>query len=167
MISNPPQTDNQEINVWNREVRHKFNNYIQSLIVNPSTLGTGAGVLKGKHPGQELDATEKAYFETIIPNSAAQFKEAGIRVIPTTTGTIDYTVNFQYGSVGASFSASSKTSSVLGLAVTDGIVQEIDLPLTTFFTDLSVNDQLAIEFVLDALHTTTKLYILNFYLKYI
>lgn len=150
-----------------RDVKFAVDNYIQTLIVPVSQLGTGAGVLKGKHSARELDSGEKAYFELVIPNAIKEFKEAGIRVIPTTSGTFNYTVNFEYGGIGDAYNLSTKTASVTGEAATDGNIQEIDLPISTFFTDLDADDQLAVELVVDAFSTTTKLNVLNLYIKYI
>ncbi len=150
-----------------RDVKFEVDNYIQTLVIPVSPTGTGAAVLMGKHSARELDALETAYFEFVIPKTVKAFKEAGIRIIPTTTGSINYTVNFQYGAVGASHTLSSKTAATTGKAVTNGQVMELDLPVTTFFTDLEALDQLAVEFVADAFTTTTKVNVLNLVIKYI
>lgn len=167
LLTSPPQTKDVQFNIWAKDLVNKYNNYIQTLQVPVSTLGTGAILLHGKHPAVQIQATEKAYFSVIIPFSVSQFKEAGIRIIPTVTGTINYTVNFSYGSVGADENTSTKTESVTGLSVTDDEITEIDLPIGTFFTDLDTNDQLGIEIILDSATTTTDIYVLSFYLKYI
>ena len=168
LISKPPPSGKTELDLWNQEVRDVSNNYVQSEFYPISDQGQLAGALKGKHPSRFLTAVnDVAYIELVIPPSLRAFKEAGIRMIPTTTGSIGYTVNFQYGAIGAAFNASSKTAATVGKAVTTNLIYELDLPITTFFTDLAPKDQLAVEFVLDALTTTTEVHILGLYLKFI
>lgn len=167
MISKLVDASPLSLKLWAQSVQQEFNQYLNSLFVPVSTLGTGAMTLHGRHSAIEVQVGETAYMETVIPRGLNSFKEAGIRIIPTTTGTINYTVNFSYGSVGADENVSTKTASVTLKAVTDDQVMELDLPISTFFTDLDRDDQLGIEFVLDAVVTTVNVYVLGFYLKYI
>lgn len=166
-ISKLTSTDDLSVRAWAQDVQRECNNYVHSYFVPVSTLGTGTSELHGKHSGKTLTAGQTAYMETVIPHSLIAFKEAGIRIIPSGTGTIDYTVNFSYGAVEDDENESTKTLAVTGTSVTDDQVAELDLPLSTFFTDLTQGDQLGIEIVLDALTTTTDIRILGFYLKYI
>lgn len=168
MISKPPLTDDTNLNIWMQEVYFNFNNTVVSRFFPVSPLGTGAAALHGKHSTRNLTAgTQTAYMEAIIPHGIRAFKEAGIRIIPTTSGSINYTVNFSYGAVEADENALTKTASVNGLSVTDDQIAEVDLPISTFFTDLEGGDQLGVEFVLDALTTTTSVHVLGLYIKYI
>ena len=167
MISKPPPSGNLELDKWLQNVRYAVNNSLKSLIVGVSPLGTGSAALHGKHSARTLAVGQTAYFEPIIPETVSRFQEAGIRIIPTLTGTIDYTVNFSYAPIGSDQNISTKTLSVTGLAVTDDEITEIDIPVSTFFTDLDTRDQLGIEIVLDAATTTTDIRVMSLFIKYI
>jgi hypothetical protein len=166
MTSRPPQTPDVDLNIWLQEVRNELDNRIQSLIV-PVTigLGTSTAVLHGLHSAMQIEAAEIAYFEFIVPHNLKQFKEVTIRFIPTTTGTIDWTVNLSYGGVGEDETVLTKTKTADGLAVTDDQVMEIDI--TSIFTDQDPGDQVGCQLIVDALSTTTNIYALSLYIKYI
>lgn len=152
---------------WNREVGDRFNGYISALYFPVSGLGTGTPQLKGHHPAIQLNSNgETAYISGVIPHSIADFREVGIRIIGTTTGLIDYTVNLEYGAVGEANDATARTATENGYAVTDGRIQEISLPLESVFDDLTGGDQIGVEIVLDGLTTTTAIHVLGLYLKY-
>jgi hypothetical protein len=153
---------------WAQEIQTVYNNYLQCLSVMPSTAGTSAVAVKGQHSGQLVTApTETVYFEFTVPEGINSFKEAGIRFIATTTGTFDYTITFQFGAVGSSSTANTLTASVTGEAATSGLIDELDLPISTYFKTLARGDQVSVKFVLDGLTTTTEVYLLNLYIKYI
>lgn len=169
MISKPPRTDDVGLNVFNDEVRNRFNNYINSLVVPVSSLGTGNYMLHGKHVTMQLQSTEKAYFDFIIPHSIEQVKEVTIRFIPTVTGTILYTVNLSYGALGSDENANTQSLVVITpVSVIDDQISEINLTHpTNLWTDIEAGDQVGVEFVLDAATTTTDIHILSLYFKYI
>lgn len=168
MISKPPRTDDVGLNVFNDEVRNRFNNYINSLVAPVSALGTGNYMLHGKHVTMQLQATETAYFEFIVPHSIEQVKEATIRFIPSGTGTIGYTVNLSYGGVGDDENARTKTVTVASLSVTDDQITEINLSHpTNLWTDIEAGDQVGVELILASATTTTDIHVLSFYFKYI
>lgn len=165
MINKPPLTGQTAFDVWAQSVQFVFNNYIQSLVVPVSALGTGSAMLHGKHVTFQLQATETAYFEFIVPHSIREFKEVTIRFIPSTTGSINYTVNLSYGGVGEDENASTKTVSATSVSVTDDKIMEIDI--TSLFTDQEAGDQIGCELILDAVTTTTDVHVLSLYIKYI
>lgn len=168
MISKPPRTDDVGLNVFNEEVRGRFNNYINSLVAPVSSLGTGNYMLHGKHVTMQLQATETAYFEFIVPHSIEQVKEVTIRFIPSGTGAIGYTVNLSYGGVGDDENARTQTVTVASLSVTDDQITEINLSHpTNLWTDIEAGDQVGVELILDSATTTTDIHVLSFYFKYI
>lgn len=167
MISKPPATADRGLNIWNQEVAREVNNYLRSLVIPVSPLGTGAALLHGKHSSMQLQVGETAYFEVIIPWFARKIKEATIRFIPTTTGTIDWTANLSYGGVGEDENTSTSTATADGLAVTDDQVMEINLSYpTNCFAAVDGGDQVGIELVLDAAATTTDIHVLSLFIKY-
>ena len=169
MISKPPKTNDVGLNVFNEEVRNRFNNYINCLVVPVSSLGTGTYMLHGKHVTMQLQATETAYFEFIVPHSIEKVKEVTIRFIPTGTGSIKYTSNLSYGGVGDDENANTKSLVMaINVPVTDDQIQEINLTHpTNLWTDIEAGDQVGVEFVLDTATTTTDSHILSLYFKYI
>lgn len=169
MISKPPRTDNAGLNGFNEEVRSRFNNYINSLVVPVSSLGTGNYMLHGKHVTMQLQATKTAYFEFIVPHSIEQVKEVTIRFIPSGTGTIKYTINMSYGGAGDDENANTQSLVVTSpVSVTDDQISEINLTHpTNLWADIEAGDQVGIEVILDAATTTTDIHVLSLYFKYI
>lgn len=169
MISKPPRTDDAGLNVFNEEVRSRFNNYINSITVPVSSLGTGSYQLHGKHVTMQIQAAETAYFEFIVPHSIEKVKEVTIRFIPSGTGTILYTANLSYGRVGADENAKTKSLVLVNPAsVTDDQITEINLSHpTNIWNDIESGDQVGVELVLDAAFTTTDIHVLSLYFKYI
>lgn len=164
MISKPPQTNSKDLDSWFSELLFEIGNRLRSDFFPVSPLGTGAAALHGKHSTRNLTAgTQTAYMEMVVPWTLREFKEVGIRIIPTTTGSIDYTVNLSYGGVGEDENNLTKTVSVTGKAVTDDQVMELDI--TPLFTDQDHGDQVGVEFVLDGLTTTTSIHVLGLFLK--
>jgi hypothetical protein len=165
-ISKPPQTNDIRLNAWAQEVKTKFDNYLQTLEVPVSKNGILSNYVEGKHPCKLMSAAaDAAYFGFVVPISLKEFKEVTIRFIPVTTGTINYSVNMQYGAVGAAYNTSTKTTNVTGYSVTNNLISEIDI--TSLFTDQVALDQVAIEFVLNALTTTTEVNLISVLIKYI
>lgn len=168
MISKPPQTKDVDLNIFLQETSREFNNYIQCLDIPVSKSGILDNYVHGKHAARIVNATESAYFEFIAPHSLNQVKEVTIRFIPSTTGTIDWTVNLSYGGVGEDENANTKTVTADGLAVTDDIITEINLSYPTdIWTDIDPGDQIGVQLLLDAVTTTTDIQVLSLYFKYI
>ena len=166
MISKPPPSGKSEIDTWNQELRFEVNNDVQIIDVPVSKSAILNNYAKGKHAARLCNAANDAgYFEFIVPPSLKDFKEVTIRFIPTTSGTFNYTVNMAYGAVGAAHNATTKTTSVTGATATDGKIMEMSI--TSLFTDQVPNDQVGVEFVLDALSTTTEINLLSLFVKYI
>lgn len=167
MISKLTATDLLSLRIWAQQAQSEFNRYIQVLEAPVSKSGIISNYVHGKHPSKQLTAGNSAYFGFIVPHSLVEFREAGIRIIPTTNGTISYTINLSYGGVGEDENAKTKTASVSGRAVIDDQITELDLPIVTFFTDQKTGDQVGCELVLDSATTTTDIQVLSLYIKYI
>ncbi len=168
VLTHPPKPpDSPEFYGWLDALKYRVENTIQSFMVYPSRLGTGSASLHGQHSAWLLNnTTETGYFEFVIPYTTNEIKEVGIRVIGTTTGTIAYTIDLSYGPVGGDENASTQTTgAVTGYSVTDDRIQEINI--TSLFTDQNRGDQVGVEFTLDGLTTTTEIYLLGLFFKYI
>lgn len=165
LLSKSPKPDSPEFMAWLDEIRFRMNNRILSESFAPRPLGTGTATLHGKHSGVQVESGETAYFEIIIPWSLRIYKAVGIRIIPTTTGDMDYTVNLSYGQPGEDENLNTATLSATNYVTTDDQIQEIDI--TSLFSDQDGGEQVGVEFTVDGFTTTTNVYVLSLYLKYI
>jgi len=165
ILPRAPKTEAPEFRAWLDKLKFIVENTIQSISHYPTGLGTGAAILHGKHSSFQLQNGETGYYEFVLPWAIKEIKEVGIRIIGTTTGTINYTVNLSYGGVGDDENATTKTVSETLYAVTDDQIQEIDI--TELFTDQERGDQIAVEIIVDAVATTTDIHLLDLFLKYI
>jgi len=169
MINKPPQLGNKDSKNWIQEflvyfesVRFEFLK-VKGLWFPALYNGLGTEV-HGTHPGHVTVSGDSAYVSVLIPREVNEIKEVVVRLIPTTTGTIDWTVNLSYGGKNEDESAATSTKTADGLAVTDDRITEIDI--TTAFSAVDANDQVGVQFVLDAVATTTNVYVLGIYFKY-
>lgn len=169
MISSPPKIGDKESKDWIREflgyfekVRFEFMR-VEGIWFPALYNGLGTNV-HGDHPGKLIIATESAFISVVVPRGTNEIKEAVIRLIPTTTGTIDWTANASYGGKNEDESAGTATKTADALSVTDDRVTEIDV--TSLFDAVDADDQVGIEFVLDAVATTANVYVLGLYLKF-
>lgn len=165
MISKPPELGLKSAEEWVRE----FLGYFERVRFEFQRVQTiwfpvqGSNV-HGDHPAKQLTVGNSAFISLIIPREINQVKEVVVRLIPSTTGTIDWTANCSYGGKNEDESAYTETATANGLAVTDDRVTEIDV--TSLFVAVRADDQVGVEFVLDAVTTTTDVYILGLYFKY-
>ena len=168
MISKPPELGSKDPKDWIREFLGYFENVrfeflrVGGLWFPALYNGLGAAV-HGYHPAQLLIATESGYIGAVIPRETQEIREAVIRIIPTTTGTIDWTADATFGGKNEDESAITATKTADGLAVTDDRMTEIDV--TSLFASARVDQQAGIRFTLDAVATTTNVYLLGLYLK--
>lgn len=119
----------------------------------------------GLHPCLNLGVLSSAYTQVVLPYTISEVKEVTLRFIPTTTGTIDWTVNISSGVVDDDESTATATKTEDGLSVTDDAITEIDI--TSIFGTQKATEQIGVEFVLDAAATTTDVYVLGVFLKYV
>ncbi len=117
----------------------------------------------GGHPCDNIAAASSAYIGVVVPRETQEIREAVIRIIPTVTGTIDWTATATYGGKDEDESAETATMTADTLAVTDDAITEIDV--TDLFADAESDDQVGIQFTLDAAATTTDVNVLGLYLK--
>lgn len=147
---------------WAQETQQRINTYINSVYFHVSA----ATNLIGKHPSNTLTTAPNnvAYTSIVVPHSVTRFREVTIRLIATTTGSFNYTVNLAYGGVGDAHGASTQTVTD-DLSVSNGLVSEIDI--TDLFEDQNGDDQIGCELIINSLTTTTAVDVLGVYLKYI
>jgi len=164
-LTKPPKTDNIDFDAWLQELSFDFYNYVRILDVPVSKSGIIGNWTHGNHPSKLMVAGDSGFFGFVVPNYIQEVKEVTVRFIPTTTGTIDYTVNLAYGGVGDDESDSTATLSDTGVAITDDKITEIDI--TSLFNEIDADDQVGVELVVDALAATTNIEVLTLYFKYI
>ncbi len=164
MTSKPPQLAGKKPENWIRQFLSYFEEVrFEFMRVRGFWFPVQSSEQHGDHPGHQLTAAESAFISVLVPRGTNEIKEAVIRIIPTTTGTIDWTANASYGGSGADEAAGTATKTADGLAVTDDQITEIDV--TSLFAGAAGDDQVGVEFVLDAATTTTDVYVLGLYLK--
>ena len=168
-ISKLGSSEDLDVRTWARDVRDRFNNYIQVLDVPVSKNGIIGNYTHGRHPAKLMVVGDSGYFGFVVPHALAEFKQVTIRLIANTTGTINYTVNLSYGGVGQNHAILTKTLAVVGRALTDNLISELDI--TSLFTgtngDQNLDDQVGVEFVVNALAVTVSVDVLTLYIKYI
>lgn len=168
MISKPPGLGTKKPEDWIREflayfedVRFEFAR-VGGLWFPAMYNGLGAEV-HGTHPGKLLVAGESGYISAFVPRETQEIRQAVIRLIPTTTGTIDWTADASFGGAVEDESAVTATKTADGKAVTDDQITEIDV--TTLFASAQTDQQAGIKFTVDVLTTTANVYLLGLYLK--
>lgn len=166
MISKPPQLDSKEPKEWIQS----FLGYFETVRFEFRRLKTNWYVVQGsdqegRHPGSNVTAGNSAFIGLVFPKETQIVKEVVLRFIPTVTGTIDYTVTLSNAASGEDEADDTATLTADTVAVTDDQISEIDI--TTLFADVIKDDQVGVEFVLDAVASTTDVYILGIYFKYI
>ncbi len=168
MIGSPKGIGDKDPKDWIREflgyfegVRFEFMR-VRGLWFPALYNGPGDSI-EGRHPGKLLLATESGYISCIVPRGTSEIKQAVIRIIPTTTGTIDWTLNASFAAAGEDEANTTGTATANGLSVTDDQITEIDV--TSAFSSATQDDQVGVQFTVDALSTTTNVHLLGLYLK--
>ena len=166
MINKPPELGAKKPEEWIQEWLGYFENVrfefmkVRGLWFPALYNGLGSCV-HGTHPGQILIAGESGYISAVIPRETIEIRQAVIRIIPTTTGAIDWTATVTYGAVGEDEAEDTETVTADDLDVTDDEITEIDV--TDLFAAVSQSDQIGLQFTLDAVDTTTNVYLLGMY----
>lgn len=165
MISRPPELGDKKSEQWIKEFLGYFEKIrFEFQKVNSIWWPVQGTSVHGKHPAKQITAGNSAFISAVIPRQVNKIKEAVLRLIPSVTGTIDWTANIAYGDANEDENLNTATMTADGLAVTDDRITEIEI--TDLFNNIDRNDQAGIEFVLDAVNTTTDVYVLGVYFKY-
>lgn len=135
-----------------------------SDFVRPSTTGVLAESVHGKHIVKLLVGTDSAYFEWQVPSHFYALTTAKVLSVPTTTGTFDWTANTTFGAAGDDEAANSDTTTANGAVSTDDELTSTDI--SAAFTGIVANQIVGVEFVLDALDTTTEINVIGLELKF-
>ncbi len=85
-------------------------------------------------------------------------------LFPTTTGTIDWTVNTSFGADGETYNLHTDSATADGLAVTNITWKEVDI--SAAFTGIAAGDNIKINFIVDVLTDTESIGLLGFNFKY-
>lgn len=160
LISRAPKTKDSALDVWNYDLQTALNNELKSLFVPAIYTGT-----HGYHPARQMTALASTNFGFSIPLNTREVKEVVIRFIPTTTGTISYTATMAYAGEGEDEALATSTKTETLIAIIDDRIEEVDI--TSMFSAVEKVDQIGIQFVVDALVTTTNIQLLGLVLKYI
>jgi hypothetical protein len=165
MISKPPSNQNKTPDVWIQDFLRYFEDVrFEFMKVNGDWFPAQSNDIHGRHPGEQVLAGNVAFIGMVIPRGISEIKEVVARIIPTTSGTIDYTFTANFGGKNEDESTGTSTITADGLAVVDDRVTEIDI--TALFSTAKVDDQFGIEFSLDAVSTTANVFLLGINFKY-
>lgn len=160
MISNPPNIPEQSLGKWLKEVWFEINKRMWTVFIPPSVVDTN----HGQYATNQMVALDTLYFSWVIPHQFSGTAKATIVFIPTTTGTIDWTVDTTFAGIGIDEALNSSTATANGLAVTDDQMAEIDI--TSVFADVQRNQSIGIKLTLDALAATVNIHVLGVYIRY-
>lgn len=165
MINKPPALSTKKPEQWISEYLVYFESLRNELSrVKGQWFPAQSNDIHGKHPGEQVTAGNSAFISVVIPLETNEIREVVLRFIPTTTGTIDYTISATYGGLNEDESANTATLTADGLAVTDDQIMEIDV--TSLFSAVEGDNQVGVEFVLDAVSTTANVFVLGLYFKF-
>lgn len=113
-------------------------------------------VVHGTYPVFLLDAVaEVAYFSWTVPTGYSSLTSADLVVIPTTTGTFDWTINTSWAADGEDEALATDTATADGTTSTDDQMTAVDI--SAAFTGIAAGDYIGIKLTLDALTTTTQI----------
>ncbi len=165
MISKPPELGNDQPEDWIRKFLGYFEKVrFEYMRVYALWFPVKSDTTHGLHPCDTITPGESAYVSIVIPRETKEIKEVVVRLIPTTSGTIDWTANASYGGSGEDESINTTTDTENGVAVVDDQITEIYV--TQLFSDVSADDQVGFQFTLDAAVTTTDVCVLGVYFKF-
>ena len=164
MISKTPDRGDKTPEQWIDEFRSYFERVrFEFIRVRGLWFPAQSSEQHGDHPGDQIILGTSAFISAVIPRGTNQIRQAVIRLIPTASGTIDWTANLSSGGLGQDESANTATLTAIDRAVVDDEITEIEV--TDLFASVSPDDQVGLEFILDAATTTTDVYVLGLYLK--
>lgn len=116
----------------------------------------------GKYPSVLLDlATETALFAVRVPDNFVSLGTVRVVVIPTTTGTFDWTCNTAAGAAGEDESLATDTATADGKAATDDQLTAVAVTGAFDGLSLAAGDFIGVELILDVLTTTTEVHVIG------
>lgn len=134
----------------------------------PNVGPTSTRSQHGKYPSVLLDAgAETALFSVRVPAKYVSLGTVYVVIIPTTTGTFDWTCNADSGACGEDEALNSDTDTADGQAATDDQILCLDVSAAFNGLGLVAGDHIGVEFVLDVLTTTTELHVIGLAFGYV
>jgi len=128
---------------------------------------TGTRSVHDRYFGVLLDlATEYALFNVRIPDYFVSLSKARVIIIPTTAGTIDWTCQTAAGAAGEDESQAVDSATADGAGVVDDQLTAIDVSGAFNGLSLAPGDLVGVKFILDALATTTQVFVIGLELGY-
>jgi hypothetical protein len=128
---------------------------------------SGTGLLTsyyGGYTSMRCAATDWVDFSFHVPDNFVSLTNVKIIMIARTTGSYDYTADVKFGANGEPYNQHTDSSTSDGISVTDGYITE--RLITTAFDGLAANDNVGVQFTIDALTTTLYMYVLGLNFKY-
>jgi len=110
------------------------------------------------------DVNDYALFSFRIPNDFTATTSVKVIIIPTGTGTFDWTAATNFGANGEDSQTHTDSATANAQATTNDQLLELDI--SAAFTGLLANDIVGLIFTLDALDTTSQLNIVGLDIKY-
>jgi hypothetical protein len=128
----------------------------------PFREGSGTRSSHGTYFAILLDAaTETALVSIQVPDDFVSLGTVRVVLIPTTTGTFDWTCNTASGACGEDEALATDTDTADTQAATDDQILCLDVSSAFDGLSLAAGDFVGVEFVLDVLTTTTELLIVG------
>jgi len=133
----------------------KYTPPTRSFFIHPKHYGTASQDREGNFPIEIIDitATEYAMWAFGVPKDFSSLTAVKLLFIPTTTGTVDWTVATDFGADGELSTANSDSDTADALSVTDNTLILIDI--TAAFTGLAAGDFVGVKFLIDVFTDTT------------
>ena len=159
------------------KVAATFNNPLDELDEAIEVLKTNVAVFSvpvalpdtahGNHYGDELAGGQSTYIGSfVVPDLFSAIGNAWIILIPTTTGTIDWTCTVSAGAPGEDENANSDSATADDAAVTDDELEPIDVAGAFNGLTLAAGDIVGVKFTIDALADTTAVLVLGLVFEY-
>ncbi len=131
----------------------------------PCFSGAVANITGTNYAGYVLSTP--TYWGTVtfrVPNDFVSLTTVKAAIVPSGTGTFDWTAGTTFGAAGEAYNANTDSATADGQAVTN--LQLLELDISAAFTGIAANDIVNLNLTLDALATASAITILGIDFKY-
>lgn len=126
--------------------------------------GTGSYEVLGQFLAYALNAAEYFRMSFKVPSNFLALTHCKVIGIVAGSGTIDWTAETNFAAAGEVYTTHSDSATADGLAVTNLEIEEVDI--SAALTGIAADDYVGIDFLIDAMDTTTKYSVLGIVFKY-
>ena len=157
---------------WAQKVRDSLTylkqETVKAIFAPFTTLGTGAAqAANGNFSVVLLDAaTEQAQLSFQVPNDFGSLSAVKIAIIPTATGTFDWTAYAEQLDNGEATGTITDSATADGQAATNNTLLELDITAAFNGLGLAAGDWVGLQFILDVLTTTTAIGLVGISFQY-